>query len=64
MRDGEGGVGFGLWVLGSWDGRGCVEWEEPIKERRVWEKGGDDGVGSVCGEQGWVREVGKRSWRC
>ena len=47
MRDGEGGVGFGLWVLGSWDGRGCVEWEEPIKERRVWEKGGDDGVGSV-----------------
>ena len=22
-RDGEGGVGFGLWVLGSWDGRGC-----------------------------------------
>ena len=20
MKDGEGGVGFGLWVLGSWDG--------------------------------------------
>ena len=62
MRRVELGLGCGCWGVGM--GGDVVEWEAPIKERRVWEKGGDDGVGSVCGEQGWVREVGKRSWRC
>ena len=36
-----------------------MEWEEPIKERRVWEKGGDDGVGSVCGDQDRVKGSGE-----
>ena len=40
-------------------GGDVVEWEEPIKERRVWEKGRDDGVGSVCGDQDRVKGSGE-----